>query len=501
MATQIDPVYSIILALLCLGIGTALWSLQSTTRLRKIMPPGLAGLPFLGNIFQLPPLQWLQFTEWTAQYGPVFSLNLAGQPVVVLNNGAVATDLLDQRSAIYSDRPRFIMGGEILTGGMLLPFATYGELWKKLRRAAHEGLIRVASSYAPIQEREAAVLVKYMIEQPSPWVQNLKRKVQCTASTILGIAYGWPGLDPSQDSLVTRINDLAHRLVQATLPGAFLVEVFPVMKSLPLWMAKWKREGLEWHRKDTLLFEGLMNDAKELHRSGNLPPCLAAHLIDNPRDLTTKESAWLAGTVFAAGAETTAAALSVFVLAMTLYPSVMRTAQAELDEVVGRDRMPSLSDRANLPYIEAIVKEVLRWRPVGPLGLPRRTLKDDWYNGYFIPKGTIVLVNIWAIHRDPQVFPDHDEFRPERFLENPDLCHTSFGFGRRICAGRDIATDIIFINIASMLWALDFAAPVDESGNKILPSRTACIDEGLVVRPVPFECRITRRQFSESVSL
>lgn len=91
----------------------------------------------------------------------------------------------------------------------------------------------------------------------------------------------------------------------------------------------------------------------------------------------------------------TAAALSVFILAMRLYPNVMKRAQAEIDDVVGRDRLPTFADRENLPYIRAIVKEVLRWRPVGPLGLPRRTSQDDVYEGYFIPKGSLVIANAW----------------------------------------------------------------------------------------------------------
>ncbi|KAJ7482244.1 cytochrome P450 [Mycena galericulata] len=491
METRID-VYSAVVGLSCLGLGMMLWKLRSMSNLRKMMPPGPPGLPFLGNVFQLPQFQWLRFTEWKAQYGPIISLNLAGQPVVVLNDHQIATDLLDRRSAIYSDRPQFIMAGEILTGGIFIAFSTYGELWKKLRRAAHEGLNhKVSQAYEPIQEREAASLLKYMIEQPELWEDNLKR---ASASTVLGVVYGWPGLDETGDNLVTRVNDLMHRLVRAALPGAFLVEIFPFMNKLPECMAKWKREGREWHRKDTLLFEGMMNDVKALAESGASPSCFAGHLIGNPRsDLTEKESAWLAGTMFGAGAETTAAALSVFILAMTLYPDVMRTAQVELDEVVGRGRMPSFSDRPNLPYVEAIVKEVLRWRPVGPLGLPRRTLSDDWYNGYLIPKGTIVIYNVWAIHRDPEIFPDFDEFRPERFLEQPNLYHTSYGFGRRICVGMAIANQTLFIDIACMLSALEISAPVDSQGRKILPSRTACVDEGLVVRPVPFECRITPR--------
>lgn len=116
-----------------------------------------------------------------------------------------------------------------------------------------------------------------MIGRPSLWDQNLRRKAffainfhllivasRSAASGLLGIVYGLPSLDSTDDPLITRVDDFIRRLVRATLPGAFLVEIFPVMKRLPSWMAKWKKEGLEWHRKDTILFQGIMNDAKDL---------------------------------------------------------------------------------------------------------------------------------------------------------------------------------------------------------------------------------------------
>ncbi|KAH9977456.1 cytochrome P450, partial [Russula compacta] len=91
---------------------------------------------------------------------------------------------------------------------------------------------------------------------------------------------------------------------------------------------------------------------------------------------------------------------------MALYPDVLKRAQAELDEVVGHDRLPLLSDRPRLPYIEAIVLESLRWHPVAPLGFPHRLTEDDYYEGYFLPKGTLVQANVWKITRDPLVYPN-----------------------------------------------------------------------------------------------
>lgn len=93
----------------------------------------------------------------------------------------------------------------------------------------------------------------------------------------------------------------------------------------------------------------------------------------------------------------TAGQLIIFVLAMVLHPEVQARAQAEIDAVVGRDRAPTFADRDNLPYIRACVRETLRWRTVGPLGTPRATSQDDWYEGYFIPKGALVLGNIWCV--------------------------------------------------------------------------------------------------------
>ncbi|KAF5343037.1 hypothetical protein D9758_011154 [Tetrapyrgos nigripes] len=178
--------------------------------------------------------------------------------------------------------------------------------------------------------------------------------------------------------------------------------------------------------------------------AGQVKPSFAATLIERKSgQLSTTEAAWLAGNLFAAGAETTAVALIVFILAMRLYPNVMKRAQAEIDAIVGRDRLSTFEDRDHLPYIRAIVKEVLRWRPGVPLGVPRRAMKDDFYEGYFIPEGSLVMANIWAMNHDPAMFSDHDEFRPERFLDETGTVdvvpadtrnqgHFSLGFGRRL---------------------------------------------------------------------
>ena len=123
---------------------------------------------------------------------------------------------------------------------------------------------------------------------------------------------------------------------------------------------------------------------------------------------------------------------------MVLNPKVMEKAQEELDRVVGKDRLPDFSDRANLPYIDAVVKETLRWNPPVPVGLSSKVTKDDVYRGYFIPAGATIMQNIWAVCRDPSAYPNPEIFNPDRFLKdgkiNPQVFNPEdrvFGTGRR----------------------------------------------------------------------
>ncbi|KAF7372749.1 Steroid 17-alpha-hydroxylase/17,20 lyase [Mycena sanguinolenta] len=162
-----------------------------------------------------------------------------------------------------------------------------------------------------------------------------------------------------------------------------------------------------------------------------------------------------------AAIETTAVSLHTFILACMLYPEWIPRAQREIDAVVGEDRLPSFNDRPRLPYVEAIVRETLRWRPALRFGIPHHCTADDVveYKGkeYFIPKGSIIFAVSWAIEHDQERFENHDLFQPERFLDNTNNLKagyetSAFGFGRRVCPGIPFAERSLWINIAMMLW-------------------------------------------------
>ncbi|THU84658.1 cytochrome P450 [Dendrothele bispora CBS 962.96] len=264
-----------------------------------------------------------------------------------------------------------------------------------------------------------------------------------------------------------------------------------------------------WNKIDSNMFITLFNEEK-----GDECFSLAATLVKDAgrNNLTERENAWLAGTMYAAGAETTAGVLTWFMLAMIAYPETQKRAQAELDAVIGRDRIPIFADRDRLPYICAMIKEILRWHPVDPVGLPHCSIEDDWYKGYFIPKGSICIANVWHLNRDPDIYGlDADHFNPSRHLDEkgqiapgpPDTkeeSHVTYGFGRRLCVGRHVANQSLFIDISLMLWALNIENTIDPNGNPTSLDLDGVIDDGLVVRPMPFQVKITPR-FPESTSI
>ncbi len=208
--------------------------------------------------------------------------------------------------------------------------------------------------------------------------------------------------------------------------------------------------------------------------------------------------------MFDAALDTTNATLVWFTVAcLTQDQSFIAKARQELDIVVGRERLPTFDDSCKLPYISAIVEEVLRWRPVAPVGVPHVTNQEITYGGYRIPARSIIISNIWAIGREEEVYGrDTESFVPARWLDTDEstgistlknLPTPAFGYGRRICPGRHFARNFVRVIIAQLLWAFDIeAGRSEETGEQISVDSMACTD-GLIVGALPFKASFKPR--------
>ncbi|THH21540.1 hypothetical protein EW146_g50 [Bondarzewia mesenterica] len=471
------------------------------------LPPGPRPLPLIGNVFDLPTkAPWIAYAEWAKKYGDIMSVNALGQTIVIANSSKVARDLLDKRGTIYSDRPLIpildMMGFDVFN----LSMRRYSEEWRLGRRIADHSLRpSAAMTYRPMQTRKCHRMLRQLLRRPEEYVEHIRH---FTAAIAMSLAYGYQ-IAESNDRYVAIAEDAIAKAVASVLPGARLVNTVPALRHLPEWLPGM---GFKQHARDVAKLTKDMVDlpfefVKKQMRNGTAEPSISSENLDalqNPTEEDENRIKYVAATIYAAGADTTVSILSTFFLVLILYPHVQRRAQAELDAVVGRDRLPGYDDRNSLPLVEAICMELTRWRMSTPLAIVHSSMEDDVYDGYFIPKGTMVLPNAWAMLHDPAVYPDPEAFEPERFLteagtvkEDP-LLASAFGFGRRICPGRHVADTTLWIVVATVLSAFDVGEARDGSGAAI-PVKCEYSD-GLISHPLPFECAIVPRD-EEAVKL
>ncbi|CCC10889.1 hypothetical protein SMACR_04120 [Sordaria macrospora] len=416
---------------------------------------------------------WLWFQELSKEYGDVVYLQMGPTPTIILGSAQAAWELLEKRGAIYSSRPRFIMGSELLSGGMRGLIAPYSAFWRRWLKALHNGFMqRQSESYRPIQNLESKVLMHDLLTNPKEFRTHLERYA---ASVIVTVTYGRRVENVRTDAVVRANAEAMDRLTSVNIPGKFAVERYPALKYVPSIFAPWKAEVLRQRQKDIDMYLGLLNEVKDKMRRGVAVDCFTTYLISEQMNhgMNDLELAYAAGSPFGAGVETSAGSLASFLLACEKFgQDFIPKAQAELDRVVGSDRLPTFEDMASLPYVTAIISETLRWRPVAVLGgTPHASIADDTYRGMFIPKGSTVIAPLWSIHLNENDFPDPHTFLPERFLgqrEYPGpFGHCAFGWGRRICPGMHLGHASVTINIARILWGFNVGPAKDERGEDI----------------------------------
>ncbi|KDQ57809.1 hypothetical protein JAAARDRAFT_276111 [Jaapia argillacea MUCL 33604] len=478
-------------------------------RARPPLPPGPKGYPLIGNLRDMPSGHaWKTFAAWGEKHhSDILSVTTFGKSLIILNSSNVAFELLDKRSTIYSDRPTLVMGGELLGWNTGLPLSRYKNppgRFRRLRRMFHGviGTKPLTEKFLGIEEKWNRLFLRKLLERPSEFTEHIRWMV---GSIILEITYGYPVKEPV-DPIVELIDKALHQFLTATAPGAFLVDIVPALRYVPAWFpgASWKRKVTSWAKTRSDALNVPFNYVKDHMAAGTAPPSLVSNLLEGSDENTEQEFDIMcaATSMHGAGSDTTVAAINTFILAMTLNPAVQAAAQAELDRVVGPVRLPTASDRKDLVYLEAVIKESLRWGPVLPLGLPHRVTDDDVYEGYFIPKDCTVIANIWQMLHDPAVYSNPHVFNPDRFLgAHPEADPSSlyFGFGRRICPGIHLAELTIFTTCATMLYLFDITKTVDRVTGQTI-SVAAEFTGGLVSRPKPFACDIqSRSKRSESL--
>ncbi|KAH9039825.1 cytochrome P450 [Lactarius pseudohatsudake] len=494
----------------CLALSSFLYILfafrDHRRRRGSPYPPGPPSWPVIGNLLDIPKFSpWLAYANMSKKYGDVVCFQVLDQVVVVLCSPTAIKDLLEKRGELYADRTPFpVFEPEIMDTDWVFSLSRTGKYWREGRRLLDRSLRPGATAlHRHLIEEKTRAFLSQLLATPMAFRKHLHL---LQGNIVMRLTYGYD-LKENDDMLVPpkRVIEIMTRFV---LPGAALVNHLPFLRRLPSWVPWFKYEPLASECRE--LSRRMKNEpidfVRNSVREGTAVPSLATEYLQEAdllggleRQQAVQGIEDLLGSLFLAGSDTTVSAMYSLFLALILYPEVQKRAQAELDSVISRDRLPTYDDRPHLPYIEAMSKELMRWHMVMPLGVPHSPTDDDFYNGYFIPKGAVVIANGWAVLHDPELYPDPEAFNPDRFLNedgtfrDDPMISLAFGAGKRICPARHLVDGILFVVTASVLSVFNVMRAKDKDGNEI-PVAVPPLESVLPDVWVPgFECDITPR--------
>ncbi|KZS97116.1 cytochrome P450 [Sistotremastrum niveocremeum HHB9708] len=461
--------------------------------------------------------QWLTFTTWGKQFGDVVWLKLMPYSIIILNSQKAALDILEKKSVNFSSRPYLQFSGGMIGWRNILVLTPYNRRFRDARKHLHQFMgAQSIKRFWPLQEQYAKAFIHriFLHRLDSDATASVTDSIHwATGSFILQIAYGYKSASTG-DPLLEVVNEAMAQFSRATEPGAWLVDLMPWLRHVPSWFpgGHFHHIAAKWRVTLNAMANNPFEMVKKEIANGIVRPSFTRDLlVEKGPNLSPEEEMtikWAAASLYSGGADTVSSALSSFFLAMTQNPRALKRAQEELDSVLLSDRLPNVEDKVQgrFPYISALVKEVLRWAPVAPTGGPHVSEKDDKYRDWVIPGGSVVFVNIWGLTHDEEVYPNPNEFRPERFLTkaNGGDCETEndlprdpeqmvFGYGRRfmsrICPGRHLADSFLWLTIAMSLSTFDVFGRSQEVG----------YSGGTIIHPDAFECVMTPR--SEKATL
>ncbi|XP_017428600.1 desmethyl-deoxy-podophyllotoxin synthase [Vigna angularis] len=440
-------------------------SKNSVKRLK--LPPGPWKLPVIGSLHHLVgSLPHHRFRELAKKHGPLMHLQLGEASTVVVSSPEVAKDVLKTYDAIFAQRPHQIGADIMCYGSTDIGAAPYGGYWKQLRRICSQELLsntRVRS-FRSIREAEVLNLVRY-IETNTGSCVNLSEKLSCMTSVIIArTSFGEKCKDQKEFiSFVKKLIKMVERLA--------IFDLFPSHKWLHV--ISWEKLKLEkLHRKFDVIIGNIITEAEKIIDEVNSLLSVLLNLknqgaLEYPLTIDNIKAVML--DMFVAGTDTSSAVIEWAMSEMLVNPKVMNTAREEVRRVCGSKGYMNEESLEELKYLKAVIKETLRLHPPGPLLVPRECRESCEVKGYTIPAGTRVIVNAWAIGRDPDYWNDPDKFYPERFMNSPIDYKGShhefipFGAGRRMCPGMSFGINIIELCLAQLLYYFNWELP---NGNK-----------------------------------
>ncbi|XP_007118301.2 cytochrome P450 1A2 [Physeter macrocephalus] len=442
-------------------------------------PPGPWSWPLIGHVLTLGKNPHLALSRLSQRYGDVLQVRIGCTPVLVLSSLDTIRQALVRQGDDFKGRPDLYSFTLVADGQSLTFNPDSGPVWAARRRLAQNALnsFSIASDPASssscylemhVRKEAEALISKFQELMAGPGRFDPYDHVVVSVAKVIGAMCFGQHFPQSSEEMVSLVRN-THDFVETASSGS-PVDFFPILKYLP-------NPALQKYKSFNQRFLQFLRKMVQKHyedfdknRVQDIVGALFKHYEDNSRasgGLMPQKTVNLVNDIFAAGFEPITTAIYWSLLYLVTNPEIQRKIQEELDTVIGRARRPWLSDRSQLPYLEAFILETFRHSSFVPFTIPHSTIRDTTLNGFYIPKERCVFINQWQVNHDPKLWGDPSEFRPERFLTAHDTTISKtlsekvmlFGMGKRRCIGEVLAKWEIFLFLAILLQQLEFSVP------------------------------------------
>ncbi|BFG16155.1 hypothetical protein CerSpe_024300 [Prunus speciosa] len=456
--------------LLCLMFAWIIIQALQYSFARRIptnLPPGPKPFPLIGNLLELGNKPHISLTKLSKRYGPIMTLQLGQITTVVVSSSTVAKQVLRTYDQFFCNRTNADALQACSHAKHGMPFIPVSAKWRNLRRICNSQLF--ATKVLDANQANRHLKVQELIADVSESVVKGKavevgRAAFITTLNLLSRTVFSVDLEDPKSETAREFKELVWSIMEE-VGKPNLADYFPVLKKIdPMGI----RRRLTKHlRKMIDLFDSLIFQRLETRKShdyvtaNDMLDTLINMSEEKNEDMDIPETHHLFLDLFVAATETTSATLEWAMAELLCNPEKLSKAQEELEQVIGKGKPVEETDIARLPYLQTIIKETFRLHPALPFLLPRKAEADLEICGYFVPKGAQVLVNAWAIGRDPGIWDNPASFIPERFMGlDMDVTGRSFelipfGGGRRICPGLPLAMRMLNLMLGSLLNSFD----------------------------------------------
>ncbi|KAM0934670.1 putative cytochrome P450 [Dioscorea sansibarensis] len=467
--------YSIagLFSLLCFAVVSRRWIRRSLP-----LPPGPSGFPLVGSLFSLDPDLHTYFASLAKTYGPIFSIKLGTKLGIVISSPEITKEVLQDQDAIFANRDVPAAAQVIAYGASDIAWSPNGPTWRMLRKVCVREMLSKTSldGLYKLRRREMRAMVADLKDSSGKAVdvgaQMFLTVMNVITSTLWGgTAEGEEGRIAIGKEFREVVSEITELLGQPNFSDFFprlgWMDLQGIERKMKRYLRRFdeifkriidqKKGKKEVGEKEKDFLEFMLRLEKEGADAKTTPPFTITHVKALLMDMVV------------GGTDTTSNTVEWAMAEMMKKPEIMRRVQEELDKVVGKDTVVEESHISKLPYLGAVIKEVLRLHPALPLLVPHCPSSPSTIAGFYIPQGSRVFVNVWVIHRDPCLWENPLEFNPERFLaldgvrkwdySGNDFSYFPFGSGRRVCAGIAMAERMVGYALASLLHAFDWELP------------------------------------------